>query len=209
MIRQQLNCRTARQHGFTIIELLIATMIFSVVLLIITGGILQITRVYYKGVTEANTQNAARSIIDTISQAIQFNGGVVQATPAPTVGAAQSFCVGSLQFSYRLGYQLVDGATGTNQTNNSLREDTISGCTAMSAGATFTGRELMSPKMRLSSLSVQPAGTNLWKITVQVTYGDDDLLNNPTAANASCKGIQAGTQFCSVSELSTIVVKRI
>jgi len=40
-------------------------------------------------------------------------------------------------------------------------------------------------------------------------YGYNDLLNNPTATNASCRGVRAGTQFCSISELSTVVVKRV
>src|SRR3990172_9120101 len=60
--------------GFTIVELMIATTIFSVILLIVTFGMLQIGRTYYKGITLTKTQNAARSIIDTISQDIQFSG---------------------------------------------------------------------------------------------------------------------------------------
>jgi hypothetical protein len=45
-------------------------------------------------------------------------------------------------------------------------------------------------------------------VQVRVIYGDDDLLSNPTAANANCKS-QAGSQFCAVSDLTTVVVKRV
>src|SRR5688572_1794031 len=95
------------ERGFTILELLVATIVFSVVLLLVTAGIMQITRVYYKGVTETNTQNTARTIVDTISQAIQFSGGDVTVTnPAAVPGTDYAFCVGNEQFSYRLGWQV-------------------------------------------------------------------------------------------------------
>src|SRR5437667_5654433 len=93
-----------RTSGFTIIELMIATVIFSVVLLLITAGIMQVARVYYKGVTEANTQSTARSIVDTISQAIQFDGGNI--TTVAGVSPAYQ-CVNNQQFAFWKGKQLV------------------------------------------------------------------------------------------------------
>ncbi|HSX31885.1 MAG TPA: prepilin-type N-terminal cleavage/methylation domain-containing protein, partial [Candidatus Saccharimonadales bacterium] len=116
-----------RQQGFTIIELLIATLIFSMVLLLVTVGIMQVTRVYYKGVTESNTQNAARSIVDSISQAIQFDGGLV----TPIAGGTPKYqCINSQQFDFWLGKQLVDGVPSGNQTNQSLIQRTVGGCAA-------------------------------------------------------------------------------
>jgi hypothetical protein len=50
--------------------------------------------------------------------------------------------------------------------------------------------------------------TGLYSIDVRVVYGDDDLLINPTATNATCK-VGSGSQFCAVSELSTVVQQRI
>lgn len=203
-------------RGFTIIELLIATMVFGVVLLLVTAGILQITRVYFKGVTEADTQNTARSIIDTISQSIQFSGGNVTETPgSPVAGTDYSFCLGNQQFSYRLGWQVEDRFDASvNQTWHGLVQNTLSGCTSASApqnlgNAAITGRDLLNDHMRLSKLAITNIGPNTYKVQIKIVYGDNDLLNNPTAADASCKGVRAGSQFCSVSELSTIVVKRV
>ncbi len=200
------STRHSKSSGFTIIELLIATLIFSVILLIVTIGIVQVSRVYYKGVTEANTQNTARSITDTISQAIQFNGGTIT---APTGSSPVYFCINTQQFVYYLGKQLVDTMPTGNQTNKALVQRTIAGCAAPMPA--FTGRELLSPHMRLSDLNVQQlSGSNtLYKVHVRVVYGDDDLLNNPTAATASCKNQKSGTQFCAVSDLTTTVQKRV
>lgn len=200
---------SSNTRGFTIVELLIATLVFSVILLTVTVGIIQITRVYYKGINEANTQDTARGVMDTISQAIQFSGSTVSPTVASAPGASTSFCVGNQQFSYKLGYQLVENSPGTNQTTKALWQSTASGCTGNPAAAA-SGIELLSPKMRLANLTVTQVNgdPNIWKVSVRVVYGDDDLLNNPTGTNASCKG-DKGQQFCSVSELTTTVVKRV
>lgn len=187
------------QKGFTIVELMIATLVFSTVLLVVTVGIIQITRVYYKGLNEAATQDTVRSIADTISQSIQFGGGDVVIPPGKPF-----FCVGNTQYSYKLGQQLTDGAG-----NYGLVSGTVPGCSGGSAELT-TGREMLEPKMRLSELTVKQDANepDLYKITVRVAFGDDDLLNNATGPNPSCKST-AGSQFCSVSELTTTVVKRI
>ena len=182
--------------GFTIVELLIATLVFSTVLLVVTIGIIQITRVYYKGITESSTQNTARTLMDTITQAIQFSGGTVTDSDGDTV------CLGNQQLSYRTGVQMVNGGQAV------VRLNSLAGCTNASPANFSSGTEFMSPKMRLASLSVQSQGNNLYKVQVKVVYGADDLLNNPGNANASCKP-GAGSQFCSVSELTSTVVKRV
>jgi len=206
-MRKRLSIHGSNQ-GFTIVELLVATLVFSIVLLTVTLGIVQISRVYYKGINEADVQNTARSIMDTVTQSIQFSGATVTATPTAQIGALQAFCIGNTQYNYRLGYQLVDSSPGTNQTTLALAsKDSVSGCEG--AAASNGGKEFLSPNMRLSNLKVTEISPDrLYKVTVRVVFGDDDLLNNPTAANASCKST-AGSQFCSVSELTSTVYKRV
>ncbi len=203
------------QKGFTIIELLVATAVFAVVLVVITVAVLQISRVYYKGVTEANTQNTTRSIIDTISQNIQFGGGGVVTTPA-SPGSPAAFCIGNQRFVYDLGKQVVDGTpvVAKHQTYHALVTDTYGGCSNATTQpldvAAVTGRELINANMRLSKLSVTLFGTNQYRVTVRIVYGHDDVLKNvSTPATTVCDNVSAGTQFCSVSELSTIVTKRV
>jgi prepilin-type N-terminal cleavage/methylation domain-containing protein len=149
------------QAGFTIVELLISTVVFATLLLIISIAVIQFSRVYYKGVTETNTQEAARNVMDTISQAIQFSGGNISDTPSATVGTPQAFCVGNQQYSYVLGTELVDGG------QHVLVSRDLAGCTSASAPS-LSGKEWLSPKMRLSKLEVKNVGTNLYKISVRV-----------------------------------------
>ncbi len=216
MIKQQISfsARSKRRaSGFTILELMIATMVFAVVLLFVTAGILQIARVYYKGVTEANTQNVARNVIDTVSQAIQFSGGdVIDTASSPSADTDYAFCVGSQRFTYRLGWQVEDKNkdSATNQIRHALVQDSSANCTAQDLSlASVTGRELIGEHMRLANLVVANLGANLYKVQVRVVYGDNDLLTNATGSNATCNAAKVGRQFCAVSELSTIVVKRV
>lgn len=209
--------RTSSSRGFTVIELLVATGVFAVVLIVVTSGILQVSRLYYKGVNQANTQNVVRSITDTISQSIQFGGGDVVPTTggAATPTAPKVFCVGNTRFTYDLGWQVVDNSPNASkhQAYHGLVQDNFAGCSSTTTQALNTssvlGRELLAPNMRLSKLNIVDLGANLYRIEVRVIYGDDDLLNAPNDPTTSCIGGRAGTQFCTISELNTVVTKRV
>ena len=210
-----------RDQGFTVVELLIATTVFSIVLLLVSTAMVQIANVYYKGVTETNTQNVARGVIDAIAQGVQLNGGIVTQTPAiaPAPGTSTAFCIGDTQYAYQLGWELTDTSpqSSQNQAYHVLAQSHVPNCSGAGGVAsgyldqpTVSGVELMNQHMRLAKLTVQQIGTtNLYRINVRVVYGDNDVLSTPTAASAACAGISAGSQYCAVSELSTIVSKRI
>lgn len=209
--------RNLNPRGFTVIELMIATLVFSMILLICTSGLIQIGRLYYKGITSTRTQETARNIMDEITRSIQFNGGRVQ----PVSGGAPSyyFCVGDQRYSFILGKQLVP--TITDPSNESQRVLVVDTNTACSAGQDLNNpaslspgsKELFAPKMRLANLEVISLDTtgstfddNLYQINIRVVSGHKDVLN---AAKDACASTRDGTQFCSVSELSTTVLKRV
>lgn len=210
-----------RQSGFTIIELLIATLIFSVVMIIITVGVLSFTRSYYRGVNQSNTQRATRTILETISQAIQFSGEEITSPLTTTVNNGRTYqgvCVGGQRFSFLPGWQQIDDSPNAaqNQTRNTLVLDKPGLCGGLSAqdlsGTLSAGSvELLEPRMRISKLQVVPVtgASGTYRVTVRVVYGDNDLLNNPTADNASCQVGIRGAEYCAQAELTTIVKRRI
>jgi hypothetical protein len=81
----------------------------------------------------------------------------------------------------------------------------------LSAAPVAGSVELLQQRMRLAKLQITPigAGGELYRITIRVVYGDDDLISNPTQDNAACKVSISGSQYCAQSDLSTVVKKRI
>lgn len=202
-----------KEFGFTIVELLIATLVFSMVLLIITTGILQVTNTFFKGDNDSSTQQVATNVLNTIAQAVQFNGGVVDQNTT-----ANTLCIGNEQFSYWLGAELEPTVVaGQDQVKEALVENSVNCDGARSS----VGRELLADNMRLSNLTVTclssealcdstTTGGALYQITVRVVYGSSGLLSpSPTATNANCNGALEGEEFCSVSAVSTIVSERL
>ncbi len=219
------------QRGFTIIELLIATLVFALVLVLITVSILSFTKSYYRGINESATQTVARTITEGIAQAIQFSGNAVNPQIIPNPNGSNGFCIGNQRYSYLLYWQLTDGTPdpAQNQSKHALVVDASSSCTGSKAqdmrNGGVVGTELLSPRMRLAKLSiVQQGDPTVWRVTVRVVFGDNDLLCSPSVVgdcsnpnttspidkqDLSCKVAFAGSQYCAVSELSTVVKKRI
>lgn len=195
--------------GFTIIELLIATVVFSVILLVITAAIVQFGRVYYRGTVQVRTQETTRNIIQDIAQAIQFGNSQPVSGTSVTDPSAQFICIGDRRYSFKRNLQL---GSASGQARHVLVTDSVSGnCNdvyvGMNIAALPTGsRELMGDRMQLVDLNIQSVGTDLWQISARTAYGTDADLS---ADKRSCQLNIVGGQFCAVSELSTIVKQRL
>lgn len=212
-------------RGFTIIELMIATLVFSTILVLISVGLIQIARLYYKGITTTRTQQTARSIMDTISRDIQFSGGTIGQVQG---GGPYFFCVNNTRYTFLKDTQLVSGTPdpAKNQANNVFIKDTPPSCGGGPADMVDLSRdynpvEMMGINMRLSKFvlcragdpasppscpTVIPLASKLYQISLGVVAGDNDLLD---AAHSRCSGLKSGTQFCALSELQTAVQKRL
>lgn len=201
-----------KQQGFTMLELMIASAVFSVVLMLCSLALIQIGRAYYKGVTSIRAQDATRRIIDDISQSIQFSDTTITETSLVT-DKAQAFCIGTKRYSYILNKQLSDNPTPT-QSKHVLVSDVLPTCNASDVqdlnGTLSSGsREWLEPSMRLLNLEVSKGSSNtVYKIKVRLAYGDDDLFDDKDLTNVICNS-GAGSQFCAVSELTTYVRRRL
>ncbi len=215
-----------RQQGFTIVELMISTTIFSLVLMICLSGIMQITKMYYRGVTQARTRDVARNLIDEIAETVRFTnqdiliGPIVQ---GPQVNINDSstgyFCIGPKRYTYAID-RIVKKvpASNTKEIKHALWVDQPEGCTGAvdlsldtpSAG----GTSLLAENMRLFLVNLELVDSNLqiYRIGVGVAYGDDDLLlakpeDEPT--ELTCEGAFNGAEFCATSKFLVTVQKRL
>lgn len=223
------------QTGFTIIELLIATLIFSMVMLLCTMGIIQIGKAYYANINRSNTQDTARNIIDEIARSIEFSGGeaILPSTTVNTGNGIDALCVNQRLYSFLTNHQLSSASFDATHASHVLvaTELTSGTCSSSTPPLDFINnplpaeaRELVGPRMRLAKLDIPPPsiGSDLYTITVRVVYGDNDLLCSPAAGDCSqtsqstnlgnsdltCK-LRAGAELCAVSELTTTVKKRV
>ncbi len=208
------------QSGFTIIELMIATTVFSVALLLSSVIIIQISRMYIKGVITSKTQTTARNVIDDISRSIQFSGSSINITPGTQPDSGRYYsCLGNTRYTYRMNAQVSDSFNGPqNKFLHALWKDTVTNPSDCVAGGvpnlnnttpSAGGTELLEKGMRLAVLDIQNNLDDTYSIKVTVVYGDNDLLVDPSDPAKGCKGGFTGSQWCSLSSLSTQVFKRV
>jgi len=229
LISVQPNKRRARRGlsqrngGFTIVELMIASSVFAVLLLVISAGVMSFTRQYYKGVVTTKTQTTARSIMSEVTQAIQFSSTVYTGLSSGS-GSEKGFCVDNKLFSYIIGQQVMDkgGLVVNHQGYHGFVVDSGgSSCTtttvpmALPLGSALGPgqRELLGDKMRLAALNISVNG-DLYLVRVRVLYGQDSVLSPAVTSvtdwsKEACANDSAGSQYCAVSDLTTTIQKRL
>ena len=84
-----MRVRIYRQAGFTLIELIMAMAIFSLMLLIIVGGFINIVKLHNHAMALNSAQDNARSAMDQLTQAIRGSSPGIQ----PDAGAGTTLCL--------------------------------------------------------------------------------------------------------------------
>ncbi len=221
-----------RQEGFTIVEFMIATAVFSMVILLCSYAIIHVGRMYHKGVLTNRTQDTARRVVDDMVAAIQFG----QHSTDPRQFAQHSdedddldidgvviraLCLGTVRYTYAPEAVLstTSGEDGEIiRSRHVLWRDELTGngnCAPLNITeaepiGSNNGKELLGHNMRLPKFTVVPPEPGQsWHVSVRVVYGDEaDLFEDGTEFGI-CKGAVAGGQFCAVSALTTNVTKRL
>jgi prepilin-type N-terminal cleavage/methylation domain-containing protein len=224
-----------KQTGFTIIELLVATTIFSIILVIIVSSFLQVGRMFYKGVSISNTNEAARNLVDTITndaRLANFQSGNTL-NPDGSLNTDPSFkkyfCVGPHRYTYWLAQQVKDSNIHTDanlMTAGVVQDETGGSCRSPADLGGTRNNQVLGPDMQINKLSVVENSTNT-ALTVSVHivfYGADNTVFNSSdstmvnttadpgrasrAADAYCSGNLLSTQFCAVANIDTNVTLR-
>lgn len=199
-----------KRAGFTIIELIMATAVFSMVLLLGLTGFIQVGRMFYKGVTMAQTRDAARDTLDLVTNDIKLASSVGTVQNA---GGLTYLCIGNHRYSINQFNKVTTLNDGASSTNFGLKRDTLPGgsCdnTSVPLASQSGSTELLGNRMRLLRFEVLPVtgSPNLYTVNVKIAYGEDGELNNPNTVGATCRSSSVGTQFCSVIELNTQVYR--
>jgi type II secretory pathway pseudopilin PulG len=224
--------------GFTIVELMVATVVFSMILLLCATAIVQVGRMYYKGVVINRTEDTSRRVIDDVARSIQFGASgpsnafrrspPAWSPPDSPVPGVKTLCLGTVRYTFA-PKEYVLGPT-YNATNKVLphvlwknqvssADTTCRPADLSSATLSDGGTELLGDNMRLSEgISAAPVSltSNLWKIRLTVAYGEGNGVGTPPDYGVflddtfmSCLNRNSGGEFCAVSSLNTTVVKRL
>jgi prepilin-type N-terminal cleavage/methylation domain-containing protein len=221
------------QKGFTLVELMIATAVFTVVLLVATTGIIRIGNIYYKGIITAQTQNSTRNIGNDLATSLQFASYDVS-VPALAPGASPKFyCLGNtiyvyyINSQYKKGNEFSSGLYSADLAPNPVCA--LASATTKCSGAVLLNcyndrRQLLGENMRVMVFNIAPVNgsSTVYSINLRTIYGDTDLLTStdnagnplppaslPPNDQVTCKTGVAGSSFCAVAQLDTVVKKRL
>jgi prepilin-type N-terminal cleavage/methylation domain-containing protein len=203
--------RHRSEQGFTIIELLIATAVFSTILVAVSAMMIKIGNLYYKGINQSRIQHNVRNITDEIASQLKLSDATSLQHPS-LLGSIQVYCIGSLRYTYILNREIpFDNSTGVVTAHALWRDTTNGSCVPNSSFPSnpdadpngSNGIELVASHARLTQLDI--SSDSPYTITVALAYGDSDLL---TPDGKRCRG-QSGDQFCATAHLTTSAVRRV
>lgn len=206
---------SSKNSGFTILELLIATTVFSVIILIVATGVIKIGNIYYKNITSSRTQDTVRSIVDEVTASVQLNTNKTDVN-------TNKFCLGNIRYTSYINTTYLRSDTGNKFSSGIVAEDLASGSTCAGTNTVCASsgdtncikqqRQLLGNNMRPLKFAVGQYGStsDLWQVSIKIAYGDSDLLNitNPDPSGTTCKS-GAGSNFCAVAGLDTVVKTRV
>ena len=214
IFNKKLPTKETGQSGYTLVEIMIATSIFAGILIICLTALTVMSRIYFKGVSEAKAQATARNILANVIQTIQstgaglivFQDGAYDQTNSKDSGW-RAYCIGGVKYSYRLNYQLDPEALTSHtekttkaliakQTENVECKEKITSTggvilSVLPSEVDPVGDELLAHRMRLTKFDIDHSYDHLYSIDVTVVYGGDP--NEPGLDGEVFKATTSGT----------------
>lgn len=209
-IRQQ---SANNQNGFTILELLIATAVFSIVLLLCATAVLQVGQLFYKGVITNRIQDTARKVVNDVIGSIQYGESGLTYTRLSSPGRT-TVCLGSIRYTFLDGVS-VGGAP--LQVPHVLWKDRLGagaacGSLPVNMVTPASGEELLGSNMRIKDFNVVQLSGSAWQVMVTVAYGATDnvfAVSGGVPDYGHCVNRKLGGQFCAVSSVTSYATERL
>lgn len=208
--------RRLNKKGYTLIELMISISFFSLLLLMIIYGFVQINRSYTRGIVIKTIQESSRDVIEDISNTIRTSTNVSFISPSyPTVGQSTRYrlCLDGVRYAWnqqnesKTTLEVSDERYITNETFSMVRMFDNGSCTD-NIDKRYA-EEVLDNRAMIQHFEVKPvAGTNnSYRLVLTVsTKGTADLLKT-YGVNATCD-VKVGDQFCDVAKFNTVVTSR-
>ncbi len=205
-----------RQRGFTLVELMIATGVFAVVITLGMYGFIQVNRFYTKSLTIIRTQDAVRNLVTDISNQLQLTTGQYQSAAIAGTNI-KMVCIGNKAYAYQLN--IIEGGS-----NHAITSYEVAANTCPTQLPASPPTHLLRPGVRVLEFNIVPYPNSngpLFNIKISLLYApkDDDTpagtdLVQIDAADPNnyskwrCTATVKGSQYCSLSTIGTSVYKR-
>ncbi|MGH7234476.1 MAG: prepilin-type N-terminal cleavage/methylation domain-containing protein [Candidatus Saccharimonadales bacterium] len=233
-----MKVRINSKEGFTIMELMIAISILSIILLISSMVLIGVGNLYSKGEDLANVQDVNRNILENATSTIQFNGTQLNngvSSSAITYDYAfggvnvptYAYCFGQTRYSFVTGFNLPAGWShllwldkmstqgNCSPLNISQASPSCSGNSNCVSSQSGSGSELMGANMHLATFNIEEFNPQLYGISVGIAFGQKGLFisnaNGPEIINGQnyqCSN-SSGQQYCATSYLTTFATERL
>ena len=183
-MRQQ---STAKQGGFTLVEISLAMAIFTFMLLVVALAYINIARLYNAATAARNVQQNNRFVMEQITR-VAHTASVVAVTD-------RSLCFGNQAF--------VLVADATDAAKTSLHQVSVKDCNNI--GEVTNDRTLTSPGVYVAKWQADTSVDDMLTISVWMASRVD--LLQTTDNGLQCRQT-SGKEFCAVNKLTTTVQLR-
>lgn len=190
-----------RSHGFTLVELVIAMAVFSMMLVIIVTGMINIVRMHNEALASNLAQDNARGAIDELVRSIRNSSGVDWAnTDNSGVNGTTRLC---LKAANSPGTEYwVQSAAGVLTL---FRHD--GGCT-IGGGVALTDPVVNVQDFKVTPTTSTTAGFARQEVHISVTIGSSNGTTTGSGSSTSCAASATAREFCSVVTLTSGAVPR-
>jgi prepilin-type N-terminal cleavage/methylation domain-containing protein len=184
---------TTRQAGFTLVELVVAMAVFSMMLLIVVVGFMNIVRLHNAALASNMAQDNARAAMDDMVRAVRDSSGT--STP-PTLGPNGTLCLkyttGPMQYYYT---RVVAGVRSLYKSDGC---GTIPGANERALTNSYVN-------VNYFQAQVTSSGATIVKPEIQMTLlvGSSNGTTTNTGLATVCNNNNADRAFCSVVKLTS------
>ena len=181
-----------KNKGFTIVELMIAMLVFGAASLMTTAVVIGMSRQYQKGTYTAQLNDASRAVHQDIRDAIAYNESYVAGPPGTTF-----FCTGSTMYYWQ-------NVIPPNPSAGFFKRDLdVLPCTQANAN---NGINLLPRNGFVQNFSVSSAN-GIYTVTSNFAVGTSDMCTDNTYAQ--CLPTLRGGDFCSIVNYTSNVKSRL
>lgn len=196
-----------KQTGFTIVETMIAVMVFSVLALIAIMAIMQISKSYQAGAIKAQLLDASRQVHAQFTQAVGYGQGESSATLS---NGFRAWCTGNTRFIWKpsdaSNVYTYDTAGG-----GSLYGDTIDG-TGSCGSAAFnpaTAKRLLPSNSFVTEFSPTAVTSGVYSLSTRFGVGSRDMFSGNDVTKSCQSARLLGLEFCAVVEYDSTALRKV